>query len=388
MDTVRSSPWVRSLWWDCFWMMSGLWALVPILALARVPGSVELLVTVTLVTLWLAHRAGTAYLAFTRPEYRELIRTQYVRFLVIPIATFAVFAFFFFDPLEVVPLTPLAKGKVALTGYFFVNSIHFAYQHYGVASIYRMRGQQRASDLARRLEKLYCVLVAGVVVTVGLVLRGSLVLDSTLLPDYWTTSHAAVALRYARVWGPAASIALTGWIVQRELELPRPSLPKTFYLLSVGLQGVLVFWIDPLVFFILWSIQHWLVAIGLTTRMASGSAPRESAAPWYRLWGFVNGSFWGSFLMLVLISVVMAPLFGAASNPEKFASLGAFLSGHRSLLDAVLTLSVGSAFVHLDLDRAVFRFSNEAVRKVSLPLMLPQRPRVAEEGTRGVAAGA
>lgn len=375
--TAAARPWISSPAWDGFWMMSGLWLLLPLVLLSGMKEELQLVLTVSLIGLWLAHRVGTTYLCATKAEYLPLIREQAIRFIVVPVAIFLLFLLFFFDPLQMIPLSPIDKAKVGLSAYFFINSYHFALQHYGVLSIYRARSRQPMDEKAKSLEKWFCVAVAGVVISLGLILKGSAVLDSTFLDSAWNTSGARAVFSYAAVLGSLTCVFLTFVLLRSELRLEQRSWPKTAYIASVGVQGVLVFFMDPVPFFILWAVQHWLVAIGLTTRMAP--ALQKVALPslrvgrlWYGFWSRVNQRTWQAFLVLVAISVVMAPLFVAATNPEKLVSLGEFFAANGVLARVFLTLSVGSAFVHLNMDRAVFRFSNPAVRKVSLPLVFRQ----------------
>lgn len=372
-ENVAVRPWLRSPLWDSVWMLSGLWLFAPIAILSMLGHGLDVLLAVSLVTLWLAHRVGTTYLYVTNRQYAELIKTQYVRFVLLPVLIFVLFSLFFFDPLGVVPLSTIDKAKWGLTIYFFVNAYHFSFQHYGTLSLYRARSKQTMDHSAKALEKAYCILVAGVIVTVGLLLKGSSVLSSTFLDALWKTSAANHVLSIL-AWPAATFVALaTLALLYKEWSLPQRSGPKMLYLLSMGLQGMAVFYMDPVPFFILWAVQHWMVSIGFTTQMAPPlNKTGSNASGWYGFWDAINRHQWGAFLVLVLISMLMAPLFVSASSPEKFQMIGGYLQSHSALTNILLTLSIGSAFVHLNVDRAVFRFSNAEVRKISLPLVFRQ----------------
>src|SRR5262245_33135483 len=96
----QGSPWVRGPVWDSIWILSALW-LVPIACwLSRGYGTsknspLDLLYFGLTALFWLGHRLSSTYLAYCTEAYRPLLRTQPVRFVVIPLLVtagcFAVF---------------------------------------------------------------------------------------------------------------------------------------------------------------------------------------------------------------------------------------------------------------------------------------------------------
>ena len=97
---VHDLSWVRGPAWDSFWMLSALW-LAPIawwLALGYSdPESspLDLLYFGLTALFWIGHRLCSTYLAYCTEAYRPLLRTQPVRFVVLPIlVTVGCLAFF------------------------------------------------------------------------------------------------------------------------------------------------------------------------------------------------------------------------------------------------------------------------------------------------------
>src|SRR3954465_218429 len=85
-----SSRWVRGPLWDGFWMMSALWLAPIVLWLAHVfsdPESSPLdwLYFALTALFWIGHRLCSTYLAYCTEAYRPLLRTQPIRFIVLPL---------------------------------------------------------------------------------------------------------------------------------------------------------------------------------------------------------------------------------------------------------------------------------------------------------------
>ena len=80
-------------------------------------------------------------------------------------------------------------------------------------------------------------------------------------------------------------------------------------------------------------------------------------------------------LVLSLASLVLAPLFEYSVHPAKINGGPAFLAflgpllEKESLVHLFIALSFATVFLHFVMDRAIFRFSDAAVRNVTLPLL-------------------
>ena len=100
---------------------------------------------------WLGHRFCSTYLAYCTEAYRPLLRTQPIRFLVLPVLiTIGCFAFFL--PADLALPWTRAERLVFLVivDYAWVTW-HFASQHFGALSLYRSRAGRAACVQTRRL---------------------------------------------------------------------------------------------------------------------------------------------------------------------------------------------------------------------------------------------
>ena len=146
--------WIKSPGWDFLWVLNALWFAPLVLLLAwghdDVRASpVDGLFFVLTVPLWLGHRFSSAWLAYATPAYRPLLATQRVRFVVAPVAIAVACFAVPLTPGRVLPM-PLVERVVWLAALdFLLVSYHFAAQHFGVLSLYRVRAG-RAAETATR----------------------------------------------------------------------------------------------------------------------------------------------------------------------------------------------------------------------------------------------
>ena len=170
---------------------------------------------------------------------------------------------------------------------------------------------------------------------------------------------------------------------------------------------------EPFAFVVLWTVQHWTVAVGLATLVARGE---EEPGPsrWYRVWHVVNRRGWALLVVLMILSAALLPfmevealgedagasdvtgqievltlgdegaayaegLAGSATQPSENGSyyadrfLGQFAVWLRTswLVPILVALGLATAFVHYALDRAVYRFSDPEVRRAAKGLLDP-----------------
>ena len=130
-----NSFWLRSPAWDGFWMLSGIWLPILLLALSRADQALQILLIVSVFALWLPHRFATAYNAFCTPAYRTLVLSHKKRFIALPLLIIAGTFLFVFAPRQVLALSAMTRIQILATIFFLYNSYHFAVQHYGVLSI-------------------------------------------------------------------------------------------------------------------------------------------------------------------------------------------------------------------------------------------------------------
>lgn len=351
--------WLRSPAWDSFWMLAGAW----FLALAAFGGPLKSGAAYVLTAaFWIAHRLASTYIAFCRPEYRELLRGQPERFVRAPAALAAAVFAFLLAPAWLVPLDPFAR-VLLLAGLDLAWEFwHFTTQHYGIASLYRLRAGQDPRGDGKEREKAFCLGVGGLALLAAAVF------------------HAGRALRPEWPWawlrwsGSAAVAAALAGACRAEFQHERPSLPKALYFASVALPPLAAFHMRSFApMFIVVPVQHWLAALGLTLHMAG---PAGKAEGWYRLWAWFDRP-WRLLLLLVPLSAALAPTMRLASVEkqallEALSSLSLALSGpHPSAaLRVLLGLGFATSFLHYWMDRSVFRLSDPEVRARTLPLAL------------------
>ncbi len=373
---TAASPWLHSRVTDLFWMHSGLWLPLLLLALLPFPGVTQGLLLAAVFLLWLPHRFATTFNAFCTPAYHRLLNEQRLRFLWIPAGLVGATFLFVFAPSAAVPLDLPTRVHLLATLFFLYNSWHFAMQHYGVLSIYRQRSGQPPGGWLKRFEKQYCLAVGMVAVVIAQIGHGAEVVRDSLLYETFPREQSLWLWELLRYVVPVITIALTTVFLIGELRMPQRSIPKILYVSAVAIQSVLAYWIDAASFVLLWGVQHWLVSIALTAHMAENDRTEIPAASgWYGFWRGIAGSYWPTVVVLTVGSVALVPLFDLTVHPHNAAKLPLIAAVCEPLLanTAVnrlfLALNFATVYVHFAMDQAVFRFSDPAVRKVTGTLL-------------------
>jgi hypothetical protein len=119
--------WVRSPWWDGFWLLSGLPIGIVLMLLA--PGMV-LPLAVAVMVLESAHVVSPIVLAWTRPELRAIVSREWIKHIAVPAAVMG--GVLIFPPAWIAGL------------YWAWNIYHFGMQNFGVSSLYWRGRRQRA----------------------------------------------------------------------------------------------------------------------------------------------------------------------------------------------------------------------------------------------------
>ena len=327
--------------------------------------------------MWISHRFSTFYMACTIPQYRQVISNQKTRFIVVPIIICGAVCGFFYAPQSIIRLS-LTKRFILLACLdFFLSLYHFAMQHYGMLALYRARSNsQRLSQRDLRLERFACLFLGGLVTASIRVIYGELNLFDHLYPDWLGRSLTSDALMHFKLGLVVASTALAALLLARYGK-GEHSVPKIMYLASLYVMSVVTMFIAPLCVFALHNIQHWLISLTLTSKMTYNSS--QAAAPqghWYGFWHKVHHNRIMSLGMLMLVCIAMLPVMEADAfilrqyNPDRLW-FGDFLTRimHTGWLHLFGAMAFCSAFLHYIYDRAIFRLSNKAIRKVSLPLL-------------------
>ena len=378
--SVRS-PWLRGAIWDGFWMQSALW-LVPIALWLSYgysdPASspLDLLYFGVTALFWIGHRFSSTYLAYCTEAYRPLLRSQPVRFVVLPIMiTAACFAIFLPED-DALPWSRQERLIwLAIIDYAFVT-YHFAAQHFGALSLYRSRAGRSACRRTRQMDRWFALLIGGLLVLVADILAGAVAyqqqwIDRWLFPDLLVSAQDEI-----RLVATIVLLAVTATLLFAEVRAERWSLPRVLYI--VGLAMMVGIALQPrslFLFLVIWTSQHWILAVGLTSQTVS----RESAPPK----GLVRTTLhrinvrpWALVLFLAVASILLLPFFEVEANGQGDTYYGDRIFGAiagslrtSSWVPALVALGFASGFIHYLLDRSVYRFSNADVRAAASGLL-------------------
>jgi hypothetical protein len=375
------SPWLRGVAWDGFWMQSALWLVPVALWLAHgdsnpAKGRLDVLYFGLSALFWIGHRFSSTYLAYCTEAYRPLLRTQPIRFVMLPLLiTVACFAVFLPGD-GALPWTRQERVIwAAIIDYAFVT-YHFAAQHFGALSLYRSRAGRSACPWTRRLDRTFALLVGGLLVLVADLLAGAVAyqqqwIDRGYLPDLLISTQDHV-----RLVATALLLAVTALMLFMETRAAQWSMPRVLYV--VGLAAMVGVALTPrslFLFLVIWTSQHWILAVGLTSQAASNERAPER--------GWVRGTFhavnirpWAVALFLAGVSILLLPVFEVEANGQGDTYYGERIFGAlatalrtSSWVPALVALGFASGFIHYLLDRSVYRFSNADVRAAASGLL-------------------
>lgn len=378
-----SSPWVRGPAWDGFWMLSALW-LAPI-ALWLSHGysdpedsPLDLLYFGLTALFWIGHRLCSTYLAYCTEAYRPLLRSQPVRFVLLPLFIIAAcFAVFLPSDNALRWTREQRLVGLAVLDYVFVT-YHFAAQHFGALSIYRARAGRSRSARTRAMDRFFALGVGGVLVFVADVLAGAVVYQDHwgdwLIPAWLVSAQDGI-----RMGALTIVLLATAGMLFMELHAARWSLPRILYVLGVAAMVVIALRPRSLfLFLVIWTSQHWILATGLASRTPIAESVPAGGRMRRALHG-LNTRPWLILLLLTIASVILLPFFEVEANRLQESTyygdriFGAVAAGLRTSTWVPVLLAIGFAtgFMHYLLDRSIFRFSNPQVRSAARGLLLP-----------------
>jgi hypothetical protein len=325
---------------------------------------------------WIGHRLSSTWLTYCTEAYRPLLREQPVRFVVTPLlVTVACFAILLPGD-ETLPWTREERViALVILDYIFVTH-HFAAQHFGALSLYRSRADRSGCSRTRRLDWIFALGVGGGLVFLADVLAGvvgfqDLWIDRWLVPAWMASNQEAI-----RAAALLVLLAATSLMLIAELRSPRWSLPRLLYV--VGLAAMVAIALQPrspFLFLVIWTSQHWILAIGLASQVPSAepAPPRGNVRRWLHA---VNARPWAILVLLATLSVLLLPFFEVEASDQTGSYygdrlFGAFAEGLRtsSWVPALFALGFATGFVHYILDRCVYRMSDPRVRAAARGLV-------------------
>jgi len=380
------SPWVRGPAWDGFWMLSALWLAPMAVWLAHgysdpESSPLDLLYFGLTALFWIGHRLCSTYLAYCTEAYRPLLRTQPVRFVVLPLlVTVGCFALFLPADLAL----PWTRGErlvgLAIVDYAWVT-YHFAAQHFGALSLYRSRAGRGLCVQTRRLDRFFALSVGGALVFIADILAGAVAyqdewIDRWFFPTWMVSGQEAI-----RNGATVTLLIATAVVLFAELRMPRWSLPRVLYIVGIAVMvGLALRPRSLFLFVVIWTSQHWILATGLASRTPGGEpAPRP---------GVIRGLFhklnirpWAVLLFLMVLSIVLLPLFEVEANRQTGTYYGDRIFGALATqlrtsmwVPALVALGFATGFVHYLLDRSVYRMSDPQVRTAARGLLDQEPP--------------
>jgi hypothetical protein len=325
---------------------------------------------------------GTTWLAYGTTAFRPLVRAEPLRFVVVPIAILAGCLLVLLPADDALPWSRADRLIGLAIGDYLLVTYHFASQHFGALSLYRARGGAGRLPSQRRWDRLFALLVGGALVILAEIVAGTVYYQDVWVDPWIDPDWVARWADPLRVGASLLVGAGTLGMLLLEWRAPRPSLPRALYV--VGLAGLvlLAFHVQrPFLFIAAWSVQHWLLATGLATRVAAGEPPpRGGGLP--RALHAIHRRPWAFAGVLALLSVALLPLLEVeATGPDDphYADriFGGFAVALRTSTWVPLLLALGftTAFLHYWLDRACYRFSDPAVRAAAGGLLQAPTPR-------------
>jgi hypothetical protein len=391
------APWVCGPGWDSVWLQSALW-LVPLALLlahryddAR-DSPLDVLCFGLTALFWIGHRIGSAWLAYATTAYRPLLQTEPVRFVIVPLAVLAICFAILLPGDEALAFTRMERVVALVIVDYALVSYHFAAQHFGVLSLYRVRAGRAGEGWTRRVDRLFALGVGGAMVVLAEAVAEMNVFQGEWLDPWLDREWLAGASGALRAGATALVLVLTFALLAVEARASRPSLPRVLYAAGVAMMVAGALYTDqPFLFVVIWTGQHWLVATALTTRVAQAEpAPQDSR--FRRVLHAVNRRPWALLLMLSVLSVLLLPIMeveavdpdGIRYGDRIFGALAAQLR-ESDWLPALLAIGFATGFLHYWLDRAVYRLSDPAVRLAARGLLerdVPERKqkRISPEG--------
>ncbi len=378
---LRSSTWVRGPVWDIVWILNALWLVPIVLWLAHgypVPESSPLDIFYFGLTalFWIGHRLCSTWLAYCTEAYRPLLHTEPLRFVVLPLlVTVACFAVFLPDD-AALPWTRQERVVVMAVLDYALVTYHFAAQHFGALSLYRIRAECAGCSQMRRLDWIFALGVGGALVFVADILSGS-----AAYQDLWINRGAIpawLASNQGKIREAAMLVLLvmTALMLVAEARTPRRSLPRLLYIL--GLASMVAIALRPRSLFpylVIWTSQHWILATGLASQTPRGERAPETGSV-RRFLHAMNVRPWAIVVVLVFVSVLLLPFFEVEANQQEGTYygdwiFGAFAMGLRtsSWVPALVAIGFATGFVHYLLDRGVYRMSDPHVRSAACGLL-------------------
>ena len=377
LPCIARMRWIKSPAWDLVWVLNTVW-LAPLVFLLGLghddvrDSPVDWLFFVLAVPLWFGHRvvglAGLRHACLPPParDAAAALRSSPVgnrRRLLRRAARARERATDAADRARGLPRCPgLSSGEPP-----------FATQHFGLLSLYRARAGRSSDANARRLDRWFALVVGGGFVVLANALAGSIAFQDRWIDPLLGEALSDTVARTLRDGSMVVVVTITALMLRVELRSQRPSPPRVAYV--VGVSAIVLFgFLNPFLFLVLWSVQHWSAAMGLASLAASGGV-QATGAHWQRLLAPINRRGWAVLLVLAVVSTLLLPVLEVEAVTDEYAYAdrifgeAALWLRSSSFVPALLALGFATSFIHYVLDRAAFRFSSPDVRQAARGLL-------------------
>lgn len=378
------TPWISSPGWDLVWISNSLWLAALCYAFEWTGASLSLLLFFA-VSLGTAHNLGPFALTFTLPPLRSYALARKREFIVIPALIFlACFTLVGVGGLQMIGWAPRSAANthdaliVVACIYSLLNTWHFGAQLYGVLSLYRARIAD-PDGIQRAIDRAYTFLTTCFVMPV--VWLAIAAQHYRLFPFVKIGLLAQLSATTVRPLVIASTLPML-LIIARKIWLRRArGIPRTLALLNIGALPLIAFYARPEYYFFAHSVNHWLVELGLSSRILSEHYSRPAASRLLR-----TGLFLGTFFTILLLANL------ARSYCWKNSELCRehLLSGPLAISTPIDVLFIGIPIAfgisltlcHFYLSGRIYRFSRADRRKLLLPLILGKAPQDSGTGRR------
>jgi hypothetical protein len=372
----KTGCWIRSLMWDVVWLHSGIW-LTFLLLMVNSSQLQEMFYAATVFLFWIAHRFSSFYLAWGTRAYKPLLRDQQKRFIILPLLIVLGVLAVLYTPESFSTFTVSERILGLLLLDFAWGAHHFAAQHYGILRLYHHRWNPASAASANKQDRMFCWGIGGVLIIIAELMHGTSFLQEkhiipNLFPD-WGLEGIPLFLRLGTllVIGSTLFMVRNAWIQDS-------GLPRILYLSAIGMMAAAAFQLDPFQFLLLWTLQHWLAAIGLAAHMGGNDVKHDEMQKSVSLKKHSEKIFWKPWRVLISLcafSVMMTPFFeieavaaGGRYSEQVWPVLMEWLQ-NSEWYTFLVGIGLASGFLHYWMDRAVYRFSDPQTRKTARQLL-------------------
>lgn len=362
--------WINGFSWDLVWIFPGIWLFPLVLFLENL----NPIYATGVFLFWIGHRISSLYLAWFTRSYRPLLLDQPQRIILIPGMLLLLTGLWLMLPESLLPLPfSLRLMSLAVLDYFW-GIYHFAAQHFGMLRLYRHLDPDPGNASEKTRDRWFSLGIGG-----GLVIFAEILHGTAILQEDWTgpilgTKFFENQHHLLLQLGLFFSISCMLLMLHTEFRAGG-NLPRMFYLLQIGIMVSAAFLLDPFRFLVLWTLQHWMVSVGLASFLGRNDQKivRDHPSSAFRF--FQLRSRWGVLILLCILSILMTPIMelealsaDSAYSAQWWPEWWNWMQ-QQSWLPILFVVGFSSGFIHYLMDRAVYRFSHPQTRSVLTQLL-------------------